>query len=120
MSEKIACGKDHERTKTERVYKPNEHVADKMCRIFSLLGDMTRLRIMFALLGGERCVCDLQEIVGATQAATSRHLRLLKDNDLVRSRREGKSVYYFFADGHINTILHTALEHVLENTGLLY
>jgi ArsR family transcriptional regulator len=61
---------------------------------FHALSDATRLQLVLALVGGERCVCDLMAVMGAAQSRLSFHLRVLKEAGLVRDRREGRWVYY--------------------------
>ena len=60
------------------------------------------------------CVCDLAEILGMTQSAISHQLRVLKQMKLVKNRREGKTVYYSLADGHIQAIISQGMEHITE------
>lgn len=100
-----------------------KHIADKMIteeeayyvsELFKALSDMTRVRILFSLLGGEMCVCDIQELVGVSQSAVSHQLRTLKQAGLVKYRREGKSLYYSIADDHVSSMLATGLEHIGE------
>ena len=62
----------------------------------------------------ELCVCDLAEVVGMTQSAVSHQLRILKQMKLVKNRREGKTVFYSLADGHIQSILNQGIEHIIE------
>ncbi len=64
---------------------------------------------------GEMCVCDLAQTLNMTQSAISHQLRTLKQMDLVRNRREGKTVFYSLADGHIKTILSQGLDHIEED-----
>lgn len=66
----------------------------QISRLFQALSDETRLRIVQMLVGGERCVCDLQHAVGAYQSRLSFHLRKLKDAGLVTDRKEGRWIYY--------------------------
>lgn len=82
--------------------------------LFKILGDPTRLMILFALVKSEMCVCDIVELVGVTQSAVSHQLRVLKQSRLVKYRREGKNVIYSIADDHVNTIIAMALEHISE------
>ena len=88
--------------------------ANYVSELFKSLSDMTRVRILFCLLGREMCVCDIQELVGVTQSAVSHQLRTLKQAGLVKYRREGKSLYYSIADDHVSTMLATGLEHISE------
>ena len=69
---------------------------------------------MCVLLQAEVCVCDLAEILGMTQSAISHQLRMLKQMKLVKNRREGKTVFYSLADGHIQTIISQGMEHISE------
>ncbi len=62
----------------------------------------------------EMCVCDLAEILGVTQSAVSHQLRMLKQMKLVKNRRDGKTVYYSLADGHIQSIISQGMEHITE------
>jgi len=82
--------------------------------VFRLLGDPGRLRIVWALASEELCVCDLATFLGASSSAVSHQLRLLKQARLVKSRREGKVVYYRLDDGHVTALVVTALDHARE------
>lgn len=75
---------------------------------------MTRIKILCVLFQAELCVCDLAEVVGMTQSAVSHQLRILKQMKLVKNRREGKTVFYSLADGHIQSILNQGIEHIIE------
>lgn len=85
-----------------------------LSELFKVLGDPTRLRILFTLLKSEMCVCDIVELLDVTQSAVSHQLRVLKQARLVKYRREGKSVIYSIADDHVKTIIAMAIEHVSE------
>lgn len=91
-----------------------EEEAYYISELFKAISDLTRVRILFALLGGDMCVCDITELCGVSQSAVSHQLRLLKQSGLVKYRREGKSIYYSIADDHVATILATGLEHISE------
>ena len=82
--------------------------------IREVFGDMTRIKILCVLFQAELCVCDLAEVVGMTQSAVSHQLRILKQMKLVKNRREGKTVFYSLADGHIQSILNQGIEHIIE------
>ena len=73
------------------------------------------MRILFVLFEAEVCVCDLAEALNMTQSAISHQLRILKQNKLVKSRREGKSVFYSLADDHVRTIVDQGREHIEED-----
>lgn len=92
-----------------------ERVVDRLSRLFSALSDPSRLRILHALsLQEELCVCDLAELSGISLSAASHQLRLLRDRDLVTSRRDGRMVYYRLADDHVGQLLRCGEEHALE------
>ena len=91
--------------------KENMPAEDTLKEVF---GDATRIRILCVLLEAEVCVCDLAELLDMTQSAISHQLRVLKQMKLVKNRREGKTVYYSLADGHIQTIISQGMEHIAE------
>ena len=86
-----------------------------LAELFKVFGDSTRIRILFVLFEAEVCVCDLAEALHMTQSAISHQLRILKQNKLVNSRREGKSIFYSLADGHVRTIIAQGREHIEED-----
>lgn len=86
----------------------------KLSRTFSVFGDPNRIRIVFALIKAELCVEELSNIVRMSNSAVSHQLRSLKDLDLVRSRKEGRRVFYKLTDEHIENLFEEGLEHVLE------
>ena len=93
---------------------PEETVLYDLAELFKVFGDSTRIRILFVLFEAEVCVCDLAKVLNMTQSAISHQLRILKANKLVNSRREGKSVFYSLADGHVRTIIAQGREHIEE------
>lgn len=103
----------------DKVITVQEHIPDEdklydLAEIFKVFGDSTRIRILYVLFESELCVCDIAEALNMTQSAISHQLRILKQSKLVSSRREGKSVIYFLADGHVRTIINQGLEHIEE------
>ena len=94
---------------------PEETELYDLAELFKVFGDSTRIRILFVLFEAEVCVCDLAEALHMTQSAISHQLRILKQNKLVNSRREGKSIFYSLADGHVRTIIAQGREHIEEN-----
>ena len=85
-----------------------------LAEIFKALGDATRVRMLDALSRSEVCVCDLAEMLGLTESAVSHQLRFLRGLRLVRSRRDGRHIYYTLADQHIVKLFEQGLEHVRE------
>ena len=86
----------------------------KLADLFKIFSDSTRIRILDILIKGELCVQDIADVLQMTQSAISHQLRVLKQMELVKNRREGKSIFYSLADGHIKTILSQGLEHIEE------
>ena len=94
---------------------PEETQLYDLAELFKVFGDSTRIRILFVLFEAEVCVCDLAEALNMTQSAISHQLRILKQSKLVKSRREGKSIFYSLADDHVRSIINQGLEHVEED-----
>ena len=93
---------------------PSEEELYDLAELFKVFGDTTRIRILYALFGGELCVGDIAERLSMTQSAISHQLRVLKANRLVRARRDGKTVFYALDDDHVRDIIEKGVEHVLE------
>jgi DNA-binding transcriptional ArsR family regulator len=85
---------------------------ERVCRVFHLLSDPGRFKIVQGLLGGEMCVYHLLEICGGTASGVSHQLRILRDNGIVRARRLGKNVEYSIADEHIRKMIEIGVEHL--------
>ena len=93
---------------------PPEEELYNLAELIKIFGDSTRIRILFVLFEAEVCVCDLAHALNMTQSAISHQLRILKQNKLVKNRREGKSIFYSLADDHVRTIIAQGLEHIEE------
>ena len=102
--------------KIVRETMPEETELYDLAELFKVFGDSTRIRILFVLFEAEVCVCDLASALNMTQSAISHQLRILKQNKLIKSRREGKSVFYSLADDHVRTIINQGREHIEEET----
>ena len=94
---------------------PDEEELNDLADLFKVFGDYTRIRILFVLFEAEVCVCDLAQALNMTQSAISHQLKILKQNRLVKSRREGKSIFYSLADEHVRTIIGKGREHIEED-----
>ena len=94
---------------------PEETELYDLAELFKVFGDSTRIRILFVLFEAEVCVCDLAQVLNMTQSAISHQLKILKQNRLVKSRREGKSIFYSLADDHVRTMIAQGREHIEEN-----
>ena len=92
---------------------PEEEMQD-LAEFFKVFGDSTRLKIMLALLCREMCVYDIAALLSMSQSAISHQLRILKQMDLVKNRREGKTILYAPADDHIISILRMGIDHIEE------
>jgi DNA-binding transcriptional ArsR family regulator len=79
---------------------------------FRALADTSRVKIVYALLQQELCVCDLAAVVGISESATSQHLRVLRNLRLVKSRRNGRMIYYSVDDDHIRVLMGVCLRHL--------
>ncbi len=95
----------------------DDQSAAALAETFKVLGDPTRVRILDALARAEVPVCDLARVLGLTQSAVSHQLRVLRGMRLVRSRRDGRHIYYTVDDDHIAKLFKQGLEHVQERVG---
>lgn len=93
---------------------PDDELLAELSELFSVFGDSTRIKILWALFEREMCVCAIAELLKVTQSAVSHQLKLLRLAKLVGSRREGKTVYYFLADDHVRSIIEQGMEHISE------
>ena len=92
---------------------PEEEMQD-LAEFFKVFGDATRLKILYALKYSEMCVLDIANLLKMNQSAISHQLRVLKQMDLVKNRRDGKTIFYALADDHILTIFSQGLDHIEE------
>lgn len=96
---------------------PDEERLYDLAELFKVFGDTTRIRILYTLFEAEMCVCDIAALLSMTQSAISHQLRILKQARLVRSRREGKTVFYALDDDHVRTVIGQGMEHIEEKHG---
>jgi ArsR family transcriptional regulator, lead/cadmium/zinc/bismuth-responsive transcriptional repressor len=109
---------DNEKTARVGQQIEKDHHIPEVTKIFKALSDENRLKIAYALtLEDELCVCDVANIVGATTATASHHLRHLKNLGLAKYRKEGKLVYYSLDDDHVKQLIHIAFAHQEEVAG---
>jgi len=92
--------------------KDIDSVLYELSETFRILGDLSRVRILIALVGAEMCVRDLAESLDLTDSAVSHQLRILRNSRLVKFRKEGKNALYSISDDHVATIFREGLEHV--------
>ena len=93
----------------------NEEDAVKLSEVFKVLGDPTRIKILYVLSKFEMCVCDIADALDMTQSAISHQLRLLRAMRLVKFRKEGKSIFYSLDDDHIVQLFNQGMEHIQHN-----
>ena len=119
LYEKNAPACECEEIHSEVIEKRREEMPDEstlydLSDFFKILGDSTRVSILFAIDGEPMCVCDIASLLGMTKSAVSHQLKILRQSDLVTYRKSGKNVYYSLADDHVRDIIEKALEHIKE------
>ncbi|WP_346887440.1 metalloregulator ArsR/SmtB family transcription factor [Clostridium sp. UBA1056] len=113
--ERCDCDVIHEDIVNEVKSKmPEEEILYDLAELFKVFGDSTRIKILWALDEAEMCVCDIAVLLNMTQSAISHQLRVLKQANLVKNRKEGKVVYYSLDDDHVKNIFDQGLIHINE------
>nr|WP_226984226.1 metalloregulator ArsR/SmtB family transcription factor [Halothermothrix orenii] len=92
----------------------NDEIINRLAELFKTMSDPTRVKIIYALRERELCVCDISELLNMSPSAVSHQLRVLRNMNLVKYRKEGRSVFYSLDDDHVLTLFSQGLEHVLE------
>ena len=106
---------DHgELLKKVREVLPRDELLSDLADLFKLFGDTTRMKILFSLFEADLCVCAISELLGMEQSAISHQLKKLKAANLVASQREGKTIVYRLADGHVRNLVAVGFEHLME------
>ena len=93
---------------------PDDELIADLSDMFKIFGDQARVKILMALESGELCVCDIAAVMNMSQSAISHQLRVLKQSNTVKTRRQGKVVYYSISDDHVKEIFDIAIVHVQE------
>lgn len=93
---------------------PKDEMIFDLADFYKIFGDTTRVKILYALDKSELCVCDISALLEMTVSAVSHQLKILRDSNLVKTRREGKVVYYSLADHHVQEIIECGMEHISE------
>lgn len=93
---------------------PDEEVMYNLADLYKILGDSTRIKILYVLFEAEMCVCDIAQLLNMSMSAISHQLRVLKQFQIVKYRREGKTVFYSLIDNHIRNIINQGMEHICE------
>ena len=109
------CEEFHpEAIERKKAKMPDENTLYDLSDFFKILGDSTRINILFAIDGESMCVCDIANLLGMTKSAVSHQLKILRQSDLVTYKKNGKNVIYSLADDHVSDIIEKALEHIKE------
>lgn len=96
----------------------NEFISE-ISTFFKILGDNTRVKILFALDYNEMCVCDIANVLNMTKSSISHQLSYLKDLNIVKSRKSGKEVYYSLDDEHVKEVFEVAISHIEHKRSML-
>ncbi len=91
---------------------PKQELFTQLAEFFKIIGDPTRTKILFVLDQNEMCVCDIANVLNMTKSSISHQLATLRKSGIVKSRREGKEVYYTLDDEHIKQVFEIAIEHI--------
>lgn len=105
---------DQEAYDLAKSHTPEVDIIERLANFYKIMADPTRLKILIALESGELCVTDIALLVNMSRSAVSHQLRSLKSAKLVRSRKDGKGVFYTLDDEHIHSIIKVALTHIKE------
>lgn len=105
---------DQEAYDLAKSHTPDVETVQRLANFYKIMADPTRLKILIALESGELCVTDIAMLLNMSRSAVSHQLRSLKSAKLVRSRKDGKGVFYTLDDEHIHSIIKVALTHINE------
>lgn len=108
------CKEHEEAVNRAKKSMPDEKHMSELAELYKVFADVTRIRILCSLFDGEMCVCGIAGLLDMTLSAISHQLRILKGAKLVKSRRDGKTIYYSLDDDHIHDIISLGLEHICE------
>ncbi len=93
---------------------PDEELLYDLAELYKIFGDSTRIKILYVLFESEMCVCDIATLLNMSMSAISHQLRVLKQAQLIKFRRDGRTVFYSLADDHVRTILEQGMDHICE------
>ena len=91
---------------------PEEDTFNKLAEFFKILGDTTRVKILFALDQNEMCVCDIANVLGMSKSSISHQLGTLRRSGIVKCRKSGKEVFYMLDDNHVKEVFEIGIEHI--------
>lgn len=101
-----------EKVKDTKQKMPDKLIIDEVATFFKILGDSTRIKLLFALDSNEMCVCDIANVLDMTKSSISHQLSTLRTNEIVKCRRVGKEVYYSLDDDHVKEVFEVAMSHI--------
>ena len=93
---------------------PEHQQYQNLSELFKMFADPTRLKILSLLFQKELCVCDIAEVLHMTHSAVSHQLSVLRQNRIIKNRREGKNILYSLDDEHIQMIYNAGIAHISE------
>lgn len=93
-------------------HKPEGDELKNLSELFKILGDLTRIKILWTLDQNEMCVCDIANVLNMTKSSISHQLAILRESGIVKYRRSGKEVYYTLDDNHIKKLYEIGIEHI--------
>lgn len=96
---------------------PEDPILSRLARFYKIMGDGTRCKLLWALAQSELCVCDLAQLLSMTKSSISHQLRLLREQGIVKCRKDGRAVYYSLDDDHVESIIQTTLTHICHKQG---
>lgn len=109
------CNHIHEDVvESTRAHMPDDEMLFDLAEFFKVFADSTRIKILWALHENELCVCDIAVVLNMTKSAVSHQLKILRQANLVKNRKDGKVVYYTLSDEHVKEIFEMAVEHLEE------
>ena len=112
------CNVIHQESVDKALSKmPADDTFNKLADFFSLMGNTTRAKILFAICEHEMCVCDLANVLSMSKSSISHQLSLLRISGIVRARKSGKEVYYTLDDEHVAEVFEVGLSHVEHKNG---
>lgn len=103
-----------------RTLMPSDEKLSRVADFHKIIGDGTRCKILFALQGGEMCVCDLANVLSMSKSSISHQLSKLREFGVAKCRKEGKEVYYSLDDEHVSELLSLTLTHISHTLGGRY
>lgn len=95
---------------------PTQTEFSLLAAFYKILGDNTRCKLIWSLLGREMCVCDLANVLSMSKSSISHQLRKMREHGVVKCRREGKEVYYSLDDDHVSQLFSVTLTHIKERS----